>query len=307
MRALAVLAGVAAVSVLLLPGPSTPAANTAAREIVFVRGEPSLTEIYVIREDGRRLRRVTNNRFSDYYPSWSPDGDRILFVSNRDGDDELYLMDARGLNVRQLTRNRAQDTTPQWSPDGRFIAFTSDRQRAGEPEIWVMRSDGSDARRLVSTVNHPTWQDAQYSPTWSPDGRRLIFSMAVADSNPELFVVGVDGKGLRRLTRTAGSVDVLGDDSMPDWSSDGKTVVFVSNREGISSDVWTMSPNGAGQRPVVRRARSDDWSPRLSPDGRTIAYVSYPAGGGAPSVWVMRRDGSGARLVTAGVEPDWRP
>jgi TolB protein len=277
------------------------------RELAFVRGAPSATEIYVVREDGSGLRRMTNNRVADYAPSWSPDGKRLLFVSNRDGDDELFVMDASGGNVRQLTRNRRQDVTPQWSPDGRSIAFASDRARPGEPEIWVMRAGGGGARRLVRTVNHRTWQDAQYSPTWSPDGRRLIFSMSVAESNPELHVVGADGKGLRRLTRTRGSIDVFGDDTMPDWSADGKTVVFVSNREQRSSDLWTMTADGRGQRPVLRRTNTDDWNPRLSPDGRTIAFTQLPFGGGPSSVWLVNRDGSGARRLTAGVEPDWRP
>lgn len=288
-------------------GAGAVAAAVPVRELAFVRGAPSATEIYVVREDGSGLRRMTNNRVADYSPIWSPDGKRLLFVSNRDGDDELYVMDASGKNVRQLTRNRRQDVTPQWSPDGETIAFASDRGRPGEPEIWIMRADGGGARRLLATVNHPGWQDAQYSPTWSPDGRRLIFSMPVAESNPELHVVGANGKGLRRLTRTRGSIDVFGDDTMPDWSADGKTVVFVSNREQRSSDVWTMSADGRGQRPVARRTTADDWNPRLSPDGRTIAFTQLPLGGGASSVWVMNRDGSGARRVTAGAEPDWRP
>lgn len=305
MRALAVIGGLTAILVLLAPSP-TPAAE-ALRELAFVRGEASTTDIYVVREDGSGLRRMTTSRGADYSPIWSPDGKRILFVSSRDGDDELFVMDASGKNVRQLTRNRQRDLTPQWSPDGRLIAFASDRGRAGEPETWIMRADGTNSRRLVKTVNHPSWQDLQYSPVWSPDGKRLIFSMAASDSNPELYVVGLDGKGLKRLTRTAGSLDVFGDDTMPDWAADGTTVLFVSNREQKSSDIWTMNANGFGQRPLARRPTTDDWNPRLSPDGRTLAFSERVVGTGRTWVSLMNRDGTNLRRLLAGAEPDWRP
>jgi TolB protein len=298
--------GLSAVFAVLAAAPSAAPAPNAVRELAFVRGEAGATEIYVVRENGTGLRRLTNNRFTDYSPIWSPDGARLLFASNRDGDDELFVMDASGRNVRRLTRNRSLDLTPQWSPDGRSIAFASDRGRPGEPEIWVMRADGTGARRLVATPDHP-WQDRQYSPVWSPDGRRIIFTMAATAENPELYVVGVDGRGLKRLTRTGGTLHEPADDTMPDWSWDGRTVVFVSNRGKTTSDLWTMSPTGVGQKPLSRRPASDDWNPRLSPDGATIAFSEHMLPGGPVSVALMRADGTFLRRLTRGSEPDWRP
>ena len=133
--------------------------------------------------------------------------------------------------------------------------------------------------------------------------------MAVADSNPELHVIGVDGRGLKRLTRTRGSYAIFGDDTMPHWSRDGRIVVFVSNRERRSSDIWVMNANGTRQRPVVRLHATDEWTPRLSPDGTAIAFAKYPIGDGPPTLWLMRADGTAARQLVAGVasEADWRP
>jgi TolB protein len=298
---------VTAAAALLVPIASSATEAADARHLVFVRGEGATAELYTVRADGSGLRRLTRNRAADYSPTWSPDGGRVLFASNRDGDDELFVVRASDGNVRQLTRNRRLDLTPQWSPDGRWIAFASDRGRPGEPEIWLMRPDGSGARRLVRTGNHPGWQDLQYSPTWSPDSRRLVFTMTAADSNPELFVVGVDGRGLKRLTRTRGSVDVFGDDTMPDWAPDGGTVVFVSNREQRSSDLWTMNADGTRQRPIARRHAADDWNPRFSPDGRTIAFTERDLPAGKPYVILVNGDGSGRRRIVAGAEPDWKP
>jgi TolB protein len=305
-----VLAGAVAAT-LASAAPSGGSGQAAPAELVFVRWSDrtstATSEIYRIREDGSRLRRLTRNRFSDASPVWSPDGKRILFVSNRDGDDELFVMDADGRNVKQLTRNRSSDLTPQWSPDGRTIAFASDRARRNEHEIWTMRADGSRAKRLLSTANHPRWQDFQFSPAWSADGSRLVFSMTFADGNPELYAVRADGKGLKRLTFTGGSTEELGDDAMPDWSAEGRRIVFVSNRESRSSDVWTMNADGSRQRPVLRRPASDDWHPDLSPDGRRIAFAELALRTGAQSVWLMNVDGSGARRITGGAEPDFRP
>jgi len=155
-------------------------------------------------------------------------------------------MDASGRGVRQLTRNRQQDLTPHWSPDGRLIAFASDRARRGEPEIWVMRADGTNARRLVDTVNHPGWQDLQ----WSPDRRRLIFSTAGSDSNPELYVVGADGKALKRLTKTAGGPDVAFTERVV---ASGRTSVWVMNRDG-SKPRRVTSGGEPDWRPTLARA-----------------------------------------------------
>jgi Tol biopolymer transport system component len=297
---------VVSIGLLAAAGSSARSAESSPRELVFARGESSRSELYVMREDGSRLRRLTRNAVGDYGPSWSPDGKRILFASNRDGDDELYVMDANGRNVRQLTRNRGRsDLTAQWSPNGRWIAFASDRARPGEHEIFVMRANGTRVRRLVPTTNHPDWQDAQFSPVWSPDGRRIVFSMYATDANPELYVVGADGRGHERLTFTRGDNETYGDDTMPDWSRDGRTVIFVSNREGRSSDVWVMNANGSRQRPIVRRPNADDWHPRYSPDGRKIAFTQLTPNGGS-HVWVMNRDGSGAKRLGPGVEPHWR-
>ena len=214
-------------------------------------------------------------------------------------------MDANGGKVRQLTRNKRIDTTPQWSPDGTRIAFASDRARVQEPEIWVMRADGTGARRVIANPTRRNVQDIAYSPAWSPDGTRLVFSANRAGAeNPELYAVRIDGTGLKRLTFTRGTTEVLGDDSMPDWARDGATIVFVSNRQG-QSDIWRMNADRSAQRPIVRTTRADDWNPRLSADGSRIAFTRL-TGGGNRSVWVMDANGSGARSLGPGFEPDWQ-
>ena len=98
--------------------------------------------------DGRNQRRLTNSGFSDWNPSWSPDGKRIVFTSGKDrriadGNWEIYVMDADGKNQQRLTEQHQNDWYPSWSPDGERIAFASDMRGDNENfEIYVMDADG---------------------------------------------------------------------------------------------------------------------------------------------------------------------
>ena len=99
----------------------------AQAQIAFASKRDGNLEIYVMDDDGKNPRRLTNNRQNDSRPSWSPDGKHIVFGSERDGNWEIYAMDDDGKNPRRLTENPNNDQFPSWSPDGERIAFMSDR------------------------------------------------------------------------------------------------------------------------------------------------------------------------------------
>ena len=147
--------------------------------------------------DGRRWggnpRRLSNNFFDDWNPSWSPDGKRIAFTSSRDGNQEIHVMDADGGNQRNLTNKPRHDDEPSWSPDGKRITFA----RAGRNrEIYVMDADGGNQRNLT---NNPR-SDSQ--PSWSPDGKHIAF-VSNRDGNREIYVINADGAGqTQRLTNS---------------------------------------------------------------------------------------------------------
>jgi Tol biopolymer transport system component len=296
------LLGIAVGLALLVPG-----AGAAGRpELVLASTRDGDSELFLARADGQVVKRLTANRVADFAPRWSPDGTRIAFVSNRDGDDEIFVMHADGSGVRQLTRNRVRDETPAWSPDGTTIAFVHERP-ADLVELWTMRADGRDARRLVRASRGVNEQ--AYSPDWAPDGRTLVFSSnRPGDGNPELYRVRADGTGLTRLTRTAGDPDTLGDDGFPAFAPDGSSVVFTSNRAARNVELWTMRANGAGQRRLLVRPATDDLGPRWSPDGSRLAFVARSATDpeAAPRILVVRADGTGVNAIQAGAEVDWR-
>ena len=90
--------------------------------------------------DGSNPTNLTQDASDDWYPVWSPDGQRIAFMSERDGNRDIYVIAADGSNPTNLTQDASFDGYPAWSPDGQRIAFLS--QRDGNRDIYVIAADG---------------------------------------------------------------------------------------------------------------------------------------------------------------------
>jgi Tol biopolymer transport system component len=150
------------------------------------------------------------------YPTFSPDGMQIAFRHGDDlvepsGDEEVYVMNADGTNVRRLTNNADFDSAAAWSPDGRWLAFEhapgetlTPGVEPQEKDIYAMRPDGSDVRRLTDSPG------LDEGPVWSPDGTKIAFSSA-RDGQQEIYVMNADGSDQRRLTSNPSR------DESPDW------------------------------------------------------------------------------------------
>jgi TolB protein len=277
-------------------GAAAPAAAPPAGELAFERGG----DLFAVRADGSGLRRLTSGPARDYSPAWSPDGRRLAFVSYRDGDAEIYVADARGRILRQVTRNAAEDLQPAWSPDGRRLAFASNR--TGGYEIYHAGVAGGAPTRVTRGA---TQAYGSFSPAWSPDGWRIAYASSVGTpENQELYLARADGSDVRRLTRTKGSVEVLGDDASPSFAPDGRRIAFLSNRTGTGA-VWLLRLAGGGQWIVIELPRRDVLSTRFSPDGEWIAFEARS--GARSDVHLVRPDGTGLRRVVAGGAPAWRP
>lgn len=130
------------------------------------------------------------------------------------------------------------------------------------------------------------------NPAFSPDGRRLVFE-SHRDGQGEIYVVNVDGSGLKRITSSPG------DETHPSWSPDGKEILFDSNRGG-TWNLYVMRPDGTRERrltdPGAAKAEAFARHPSWSPDGKWIAFDSDRDGD--EEVYVMKRDGTGLRRLT---------
>lgn len=195
-------------------------------------------DIYTARPDGSDLRRLTNYGVYTAEAVVSPDGRAIVFTSLKDGDLEIYTMNVDGTNVRRLTTTPGYDGGPWWSPDGTKIVYRAWHpvdsalatyrsllaQRLVRPnrmELWVMNADGSGQRQITQLGG------ANFGPSWTPDGHRLIFSSNYKQprsGNFDLYLIDLDGTRLEQVTTQETF------DGFPMFSPDGKQIVWASNR-----------------------------------------------------------------------------
>jgi len=166
--------------------------------------EGSNTDIYAVDLSTRQRTRLTNSSGIDTTPSYSPDGSQIVFASDRGGSQQLYVMSANGGEARRISAGGGSYGTPVWSPRGDMIAFT--KIRAGRFHIGVMRVDGSRENLLTASF-------IDEAPTWSPNGRVLMFFRETAGANgaPQIYSVDLTGRNLKRVDTPSFASD-------PDWS-----------------------------------------------------------------------------------------
>ena len=196
-------------------------------------------DLYTVNRDGSDLRRLTNFDVYTAEGILSPDGKKIVFTSLKDGDLDIYTMNVDGTDLRRLTTTPGYDGGPWWSPDGTKIVYRahhpSNEQeladyrrllanrvvRPSRVELFVMNADGSDQRQITRLGG------ANFGPSWTPDGRRIIFSSNHRNprsGNFDLYLVNLDGTGLEQIT-TNGTFD-----GFPMFSPDGRRLLWASNR-----------------------------------------------------------------------------
>jgi Tol biopolymer transport system component len=212
------------------------------------------------------VRRVTSLADAVSAPSWMPDGRRVVYASRmNDNDFEIVVHDTASSTVTVLTDNQLEDVEPTWSPRGSRIAFVRGRRDAEDFEfadgyhvlgsIYVMNADGTEVRRL-------THRRHDHSPSWSPDGTRIVF-----EREGRLYIVNTFGTPrIRRLTALAET------SRAPAWSPNGKLIAF--DRYYAEDDAYSIavvSPNGGRARRLTD-ADANDRAPSWAPDARSLAF-----------------------------------
>ena len=187
---------------------------------------------------------------------------RIAYVTRAANRFTLRITDADGEGGQVALSSVEPIISPAWSPDGRELAYVSFEQQKA---IVYVQEVASGQRRVLAN-----FRGSNSAPAWAPDGRSLVLSMS-RDGGTQLFSIGRDGSGVKRLTQS-GAID-----TEATFAPDGRTLYFVSDRGG-GPQVYRM-PSGGGNAERVSFNGAYNISPALSPDGRTLAYVSRTGGG----------------------------
>jgi TolB protein len=261
-------------------GPSAVSWSPDGRELIYSM-QGSLWRQQV---GSKVTRQLTAGPGYDYQPDWSPDGRTVVYSSYHDDQIELRLLDLSTGQSRSLLADGAVNVESRWSPDGRRIAFVSTAYE-GRWHIFIaaVSPDGSlaSAQRITEDRESglPRYyygtHDQYLSPTWSPDGQDLIFI-----SNRG-HIWGSGGFWRMPARPNAEPRELRFEETTwkarPDWSRDGKRVVYSSYLGRQWHQLWLMTADG-GDPFQLTYGEGDATAPRWSPDGRRIAYITNDRG-----------------------------
>ncbi|MBG9376141.1 S9 family peptidase [Panacibacter sp. DH6] len=281
-------------------------------------------------EDVYRLQEVSGAQVS-------PDGKWVVYVvstvdTGKDArDNNLWMISWDGKEKVQLTFTKEDESAPKFSPDGRYLSFlssrkdgTEDKTTEGLSQLWLLDRRGGEAKKISAV----TGDIDDY--VWRPDGKKML--MVVKDQDfadtaesgirkpyvmdryhfKQDYIGYLDrrAKHLYMLDVETGAVDTLTngvyDETEPDFSPDGKQIVFTSNRtadpdKNENTDIYAMDATPHAPIKQLTSWAGQDHHPFFSPDGKSIAYLQSSsdlpytmyghdilavinAGGGAPNL-----------------------
>lgn len=226
----------------------TPRFSPSAQKITFMSYENIVPQVYLLDIETGRRELLGDFPGMTFAPRFSPDGETLIMSMTNKGNSDLYTMNLRSRSTKRLTTEPAIDVSGSFSPDGRKIVFNSDR--GGSPQIYTMNTDGSNVKRISfgkGRYSAPVWSprgdkiafvkslNNRFSicvmnvdgsgerqltesyldegPTWSPNGRVILFSRGTrgASGFNEIWSIDLTGQNLRRISTPGKASD-------PAWS-----------------------------------------------------------------------------------------
>jgi TolB protein len=243
-----------------------------------------------IEDQFRRAMMIRTVPASIQSANWAPDGHSIYAYEAGHVERIPYLEPAAGGTPEIIDTGTLIDCGGNYglSPDGRSLAMTCADIAGGPHQVYVLPAGGGGPSRKVTQG-----ATSSYFHAWSPDSQTIAFTRGSA-AKADLFTVPASGGPETRLT-----YDTLNDG--PDYSPDGQFIYFDSSRSG-STQIWRMKPDGSAAEQLTDDEQVNS-SPHVSRDGKTIAFLSQPAGSGAGiGAAAIRVMGTGDGLIRTVVD-----
>jgi len=277
--------------------PQDPVSRVAAHKlngrIAFQANVGPLPQVFTIEPNGTGLREVTHVPSKDpgaENPIWSPNGTTIAFDAAAGKGVNIFTASG-GMPPAQVPLSvGAFNGDPAYSADGTQISFDQDIGPAAPTVhgIFIANADGSNARRVTTGIR--TTQAFDTQSQWSPDGTRLAFMSVKNSKQAAVFVVNVDGTGLKRLTPW--SLDA----GNPDWSPDGREILYNpywDPHPGKFSNVFSMTPDGRHRTQLTHTHTHVPGCSHSHPPGhptapRSFSFASRPSARTA-AAWICTR------------------
>ncbi|HJS59317.1 MAG TPA: S9 family peptidase [Vicinamibacteria bacterium] len=271
------------------------------RQLADVMTDMRYSNLWIASVDGRDHRPLTTGKRSDSRPRWSPDGRRLAWVSEVDDKQQIVIQYMDTGQIQVVTNVQTAPGGVSWSPDGTQLAFVAIAKEPA-PKVATLPSPPEGAKwaeppqvidRLVYRFN---------AQGYLPNGYHHVFVVPAEGGTPRQLTSGRFHHGIASLGETP---DTL-------WTRDGSVLIVANRRddwelEPFDSEIYELDVRTGALKALTDR-RGPDMSPALSPDGRRIAYLGYDdryQGYQLTRLYVMNRDGSGARAITSEFDRDF--
>ena len=243
------------------------------------------TQVCTVRSDGQQRRCHTAATRHVYRPTWLPDGSRLGYGAQSGG---LFTVGPGG-DEHRVSSLIDWVTTSDWSNDGDRIVFQG--AVSGVAAMYIMNADGTN----------PALLGPGSSPSFSPDGTRIVFSRHDG-TRSNIYSMAATGGDLKQLTSGSES-------TYPTYSPDGTKILFTSGVTGGGWQLKTMNVDGSGVTAIPGLVNVQ--AAQYSADGLKIVYERFvPEGISGIDIYVANADGSGARRVTSNADsrfPQFQP